>query len=286
MSAIRNYMSILLLFFSLPLAAQDFLPQGQIGSFKNANSFTITPSGFIFVTDKDQNEITKLDTLGNVIKTIGGYGWDESLFDEPADIFTNTLNVWIADKNNHRIQIFDKDLNYLSSIKSNENASSESFRYPTGIAVSEQGELFILDSDNTRILKYNIRGEFQLQIGSFESGNFALNNPKTFSIVGRQKIFVTDSKELIVFDLFGNGISKINLEYEPQNINCTPNFITITDGTNIYYAVLSAPDLPISFNSFSPQANMEIRDAFISNKKLFILTPTAILKYQFNQESR
>ncbi len=286
MSAIRNYMSILLLLFSFPLSAQDFLPQGQIGSFKNANSFTITPSGFIFVTDKDQNEIIKLDTLGNVIKTIGGYGWDESLFDEPADIYSNKLNVWADYKNNHRIQIFDKDLNYLSSIKSGENTSTELFRYPTGITVSEQGELFILDSDNTRILKYNLRGEFQLQIGSFESGNFALNNPKSFSIVGGQKIFVTDGKELILFDLFGNGLSKISLECEPININSTPHFFSITDGTTIYYSNLSAPGTSITFRTFIPETKLEIKDAFLYNKKMFILTPTSILIYQHTQQSQ
>lgn len=285
MSAIRNYMSILLLIFSIHLLAQDFPLLGQIGSFENANSFSINPTGFIFVTDKDRNEIIKLDTLGNVIKTIGGYGWNESLFDEPADVFANTLNIFVADKNNHRVQIFDKDLNYLSSIKSGENTSSESFRYPTGITVSDQGELFILDSDNTRILKYNMRGEFQLQIGSFESGNFALNNPKNFSIVGGQKIFVTDGKELIIFDQFGNGLSKINLEYEPININSTSRFLTITDGTNIYFANLSAPEIPLSFNSFFRPTELEIKDTFIFNNKLFILTPATILIYQCTQSS-
>ncbi len=59
------------------------------------------------------NEIVKLDTLNNALKSIGGYGWSNSTFDEPVDIYATDLRVYVTDKNNNRVQVFDKDLNFL-----------------------------------------------------------------------------------------------------------------------------------------------------------------------------
>jgi len=84
----------------------------MFGKFSNAVSFSINPVGSIYITDADKNEIIKLDTLGNELNRIGGYGWNPAAFDFPADIFAQTLKVYVADKNNNRIQVFDKDLNF------------------------------------------------------------------------------------------------------------------------------------------------------------------------------
>jgi len=212
MNLVRNYMSILLFIISVPVFSQNFVFNGNIGNFRSAKSFSINDAGFIFVIDSNNSEIIKLDTLGNIIKRIGGFGWQESSFDDPEDIFANTLYFYVADKNNNRIQIFDKDMNFLSSLKTNNN-SEHSFQYPTSLAVSTQGDFYILDSDNSRILKYNLRGEFQFQIGGYDAGSFSLQSPKKISITSNQMILVVDQNNLIVFDSFGNGLSKTKLRF-------------------------------------------------------------------------
>ena len=167
----KYYLLFLLLINQKTAYGQTFVPSGNIGSFTAAKSFSINSAGFIFVTDTSSNELIKVDTLGKVIKTIGGYGWQESLFDNPVDVFATTLNVYVSDKNNNRVQFFDKDLNFLSQLTTQNTTDSRYiFNYPTCSAVSNQGDLFVLDSDNNRILKFNIRGEFQLTIGSFDAG--------------------------------------------------------------------------------------------------------------------
>ena len=97
------------LLFILPVHSQTFVYQGSIGSFKNASAFYITSAGYLYVTDKNSDEVYKLDTLGNKLKDTGGYGWTEATFDQPSDVFATPLNVYVSDKNNHRIQRFDKN---------------------------------------------------------------------------------------------------------------------------------------------------------------------------------
>ncbi len=108
---------LILFFISITtLYSQQFGYDYSIGKFKDASSFSVSPSGFIYITDSGSDEIYKIDTLGKVVKNFGGYGWDNELFDNPVDVFATDLSVYVCDKNNHRIQRFDKDLNFISSL--------------------------------------------------------------------------------------------------------------------------------------------------------------------------
>ncbi len=275
---LKHYLLILLFTAIKVVSAQILVSVGQIGNFNAASSFSINPAGFIFVSDTGKNEIIKLDTLGKVIKSVGGYGWTESSFDNPADVFANTLNVYVSDKNNNRIQMFDKDLNYLSQFSTqSSNDDRIAFRYPTGSAVSAQGDLFILDSDNNRILKYNMKGEFQLTIGGYDAGSFSLATPKQFAVTNRE-ILVVDSNWLVVFDQFGNGIKKIKLPLTPSNINRAFQNICVNDKSQIVF--FNESDLESgNFNpvTFTPNIEEEIVDSFIFNTKLYLLTKSSIL---------
>ena len=111
--------------FTIVSYSQQYILNGTIGNFRNASSFYVTSAGFIYVTDISSDEIIKIDTLGNKLKDAGGYGWTESTFDYPSDVFATPLNVYVSDKNNHRIERFDKNLNYISQLftRNNENPS-------------------------------------------------------------------------------------------------------------------------------------------------------------------
>ncbi|MCX6168527.1 MAG: NHL repeat-containing protein [Ignavibacteriales bacterium] len=274
---LKHYLLILLFTAIKLVSAQNLVSFGQIGAFNAASSFSINPAGFIYVSDPGKNEIIKLDTLGKIIKSIGGYGWGESSFDDPIDVYANTLNVYVSDKNNNRIQMFDKDLNFLSQFSTqNSNDDRNAFRYPTGSAVSTQGDLFIFDSDNNRILKYNMKGEFQLTIGGFDAGAYSLSSPKQFAVT-RNKILVVDANWLVVFDQFGNGIKKINLEIIPENINASFQNITVNDKSHIILFYESNLETG-NFNpiTFKPNIDEEIVDTLVFNNKLYLLTKNSI----------
>lgn len=283
----KVYLSILLFTSVNYIIPQTIIYSGQIGSFNSAKSFSINSLGYIYVSDVSSNEIIKLDTLGKVIKSIGGYGWKESSFDYPIDVFATPLNIYVADKNNNRIQLFDKDLNFLSYF-SNQNSDDDRirFRYPLSSAVSSQGDIMILDSDNRRILKFNSRWEYQTSIGSYESGSFALVNPKHFTITYDAKILVVDSKNLILFDQFGNGIKKIQLPFEVENISATYSTICVNDKSQISYFTNSYLDSN-NFNPFifNPKLEDDIEDSFLFNSKLYLLTKKTILIYKIIQSN-
>lgn len=263
------------------LFAQTLIPAGEIGSFSAAKSFAITPSGIIYVADTSTNELIKLDLNGKILKTTGGFGWQASMFDNPVDVSATALNVYVSDKNNNRIQYFDKDLNYLSEFSTQNSTDLRYlFNYPVCSAVSNQGDLFILDSDNKRILKFNLSGEFQCTIGSYDAGSFALANPRNFAISNSGKLLVIDPPAVFEFDQFGNGIRKISLPGMPGNVNSLLKIITFSNKSQVI--LLNDSDLEMGLLNpmlLSPNQDEEIMDACAMETKLFVLTKERILIY-------
>jgi len=261
--------------------AQSILFKGEIGDFETASAFTLTPGGIFFVTDLSRNEIVKVDTLGNLIQSIGGYGWNSSTFDEPIDVFATDLRVYVTDKNNNRIQVFDKDLNYLFLIKTDEQTDDRNnFQYPTSCESSIQGDIYILDSDNTRIMKFNSEGNFLLEFGNYDSGDFMLLSPVKLALSQDSKIFVIDENNLTVFDQYGMGLLKLNSKDKPENINITFNNLVVNTSDSLYYLNLLSPNN--KFINITPKDfddDIEIIEGTLFNGNLYILTEINILHY-------
>ncbi|MAT57159.1 MAG: hypothetical protein CMF23_04235 [Ignavibacteriae bacterium] len=263
------------------LLAQSFNFIKEFGNFKESSALSVTQGYNIYVSDTDKNEIYKFDNSGRQISSIGGYGWDIEAFDEPIDIFATPLNIYVTDKNNNRIQIFDRELNFLSLFKTHENEAQEfSFSYPTCAAISTNGDLLILDSDNSRILKYDLNGNYLQQIGNYDAGSYKLNDPVKFSISRDGRIFVLDGNEIFVFDQFGTGISKIRISEDVNNISIYDFNLTLTSDKKIF--TIDLRNVANGFVEFNPAEitdNEIITDSAFINDKLFILTSKRILEY-------
>ncbi len=270
----RNKLFYYFIYFAIltnVVFGQSFTLVNFLGDFDNASSFSQYSSGF-YVTDKGNNTVVKIDTSGNIEKIIGGYGWDESSFDNPTDVFAAPLKVFVSDKDNNRVQVFDRFLNYLFSIK-----SSDTF-YPSNCAVSAQGDIFILDADNVSILKYDMSGHFIDNIGQISSGDFTLQNPKAIAVSDENNLYVADNNRLLIFDLFGSGKSIIKLKFNPENLSVNNGMITLTTPKKVYLLNLQKTKIR-KFDLSKQLENRNIIDAEFSFNKLFVLTENQILVF-------
>lgn len=277
----QNKMKIsftIILLLSVNLSAQQLVLHSQIGDFINAAAFSISDNRFLYVTDSETNEVYKLTMSGEITKFIGGYGWSDGAFDTPVDIFASTLNVYVTDKNNDRIQFLDKDLNFISEFNSKRIDNPQyGFRYPTSAVISPIGDLFILDSDNSRILKFDLSGKFSLEIGSYDAGSFALNNPTKFDISSDSRLFVLDIDEIKVFDQFGGGLNKIKISERANNIHIKSDILCLTYTNSVELLNLQNPGQ--GFIEYVIDESHILKDAFIYNDQLFVLTDKFISIY-------
>ena len=278
-----NKIIILFLTISYALFAQSFEFIESIGKFNNASSFYITANGLIYVSDSGSDEIILLDTLGNQINTFGGYGWDENSFDDPADVFADPLSIYVADNNNHKIKRFDKNLNFISSLYKRESEFlQEQFGYPLSCATSNQGDLYFIDSENNRIMKFDIFGNFILNFGGFDAGKYQLTNPKQLAISSWNYIFVIDGSDIVIFDNFGNGTNRISINKPANSIRILFDQMIVCNDDGVYHSYLKSIDSKFSkIDLTGIEIDQNIISGILLNYRLYILTANQLLV--FNQ---
>jgi hypothetical protein len=259
--------------------AQKYQFETKIGKFVNASSFYINSTGNIYISDISTDEITVLDTLGNLLLNIGGFGWRQSSFDKPADVYADALKVYVADKNNHRIQRFDKNLNFNFQILTRQSEfEQERFGYPLSAVMSNLGDIFILDSENSRIIKFDIFGNFLQNFGGYDYGNYALQKPVQLAVSMQNNIFVIDGNQIIIFDQYGNGTGKITGIEEFTSIRIIFEWLTVASKDKIFTANLKSPELNLKEVFLDGKEDkIEIVSALIFNNKLYLLSKKEIL---------
>ena len=82
--------------------------------------------GNIYVINSDLNTLTLFSKEGTMVRRIGGSGWLNDQFDRPAGVWArNGIDLFIADYGNHRIQRFDRNLNYVSTFYTRDSDNPE-----------------------------------------------------------------------------------------------------------------------------------------------------------------
>lgn len=277
----KKYICLIFILLNSAGFGQNFQFVKSIGNFNGASSFYISPVDFIYVTDINSNEIYKLSLDGELLKTAGGTGWTNEAFDSPTDVYASILYILVTDKNNHAIKLFDKDLNFSAILNTQEvNTTSAQFRFPLACVYSKQGDMFILDSENKRVVKFDIFRNFSNAFGGFDYGKFSLSNPTKLAINEKNDLLVLDNNKLVVFDQFGTGINVENLPDSIIDIRIVSDVAALTGPKKIYISNLSEGGML----NLSP-AHIDLGDELAVSSiyyqdRLYVLTQNSILIYK------
>jgi sugar lactone lactonase YvrE len=95
----------------------EWHPGGHLRLFHEPNDAVVGPTGDVFVLQghgKGEPRVLKFDKDGTFIKTWGGLGKGPGEFDLPHSLVFDAQGLlYIADRNNARIQVFDADGTYI-----------------------------------------------------------------------------------------------------------------------------------------------------------------------------
>ena len=239
------------------------------GSFVNAASFSAASDGGLFVLDEGNNTLAEFAPDGSTVKTIGGKGWGNFEFDQPAGVCASfPLNICVADYNNRRIQEFDRKLNYVQSITDQNLPSSYSGEfYPKACGLSTQGELFVLETQGKRVLKFDQKQNFQMEFGSYTAGEGALSDPHDLMVTSSDRVIVLDAHRVVTFDIFGNYLSSFSLltSENPKAISSTQDEIVVSFPSSIkVFSSDGRPEFQVSSLSvIGLPAHSEFRSALL-----------------------
>lgn len=218
------------------LFVMSFGEKGDLpGQLSKPLGVSADAKGNIYVSDTGNNRLQKFSPRGELITFIGGFGWDKSQFQFPIDIFVyNSLDIFVADFDNNRIQRYDKDLNWLTSYSSNENWNPKyQFLFPHSVCLSLHGDFFIVDSENDKVIKLNASFEPQLSFGDYDWGQGVLEEASHVYVSKNDNIYVTDvaAHSILVYDYFGNFLYSIGQEHL-----ISPRGLCVDELENIFVA--------------------------------------------------
>lgn len=216
----KKFTYLLLLVFSLSFG-QLKIQQEIHPEYPNSNSLfnniAVSNLDEIYLADKANHEILRINFQGKIINEIGGYGWDENSLNSPADISINSgLNIIVADKNNNRLVRYDKNLNFISQLP-DENTFWELF-FPKVCEISSEGTIFLLQEDSYEILKLERNSDEYSIIGNNVETEFQLVAPIDIFLTENENLLILEqSGKIIKYDFFGTPIEIVVLSI--QNFN-------------------------------------------------------------------
>ncbi|MBM4120159.1 MAG: hypothetical protein FJ248_04590 [Nitrospira sp.] len=164
--------------------------------------------GYIYVVDSANFRVQKFDPMGEFIMQWGSFGTNDGQFYFPRGVAVDPADgaVYVVDMGNHRIQKFDTSTNVLPQLltkfggglgpghASDPRAQEPGqFRSPWGIVVDGQGDVFVSDTGNQRIQKFDREGNFITQWGGFGNGGGQFNFPYGVALDAKGSVFVVDS---------------------------------------------------------------------------------------------
>jgi DNA-binding beta-propeller fold protein YncE len=146
---------------------------------------------------------------------------DPNPLDHPTGLaIDQSDNLYVVDAKNHRIQKFDQDGKFLLTWGKKGTGDGEfafegsvgSFVYVLlgGVVVDPQGNVYVVDSGNQRIQKFDPNGNFLMEWGSEGEGDGQFILPGNIALDNQGNIYVIDNgrHDVQKFDPNGNFLLK------------------------------------------------------------------------------
>ncbi len=201
------------------------------GTFKNPLAIDVSFSGIVYVVDTGNHRIQLFDQKGTFIKSIGGFGFAKDHFDTPRDIWVRSMiNIYVSDYNNQRLVRYDRHMNFISMLERNDaDPYAYQFYEVCSAALNGQNELFIVEHDENKVIKFSREGKPERAFGTIESGYGELERPQQIDLLPGNRIVISDTgkRALMIYDFFGSFIASFTDDQfqSPRGIGITPDGI-------------------------------------------------------------
>ncbi|MHB8261595.1 MAG: NHL domain-containing protein [Bacteroidia bacterium] len=212
-------------------------PSGNVGysgpatnaSLNDPDNLALDAAGNLYIDDKGDSRIYKLDLATGLISVFAGNGTAGYSGDGgpatgaelnfAAGITTDAVgNLYIADYSNNRVRLINTT-GIISTIVGNGTAgysgdggaaTNAELYWPYGVALDSTGNLYITDTRYSRIRMVNNVGQFtgvsELKIQ--DSGFRIYPNP-TINVLHIEGLLVNEKSTLVITDMLGNNVKQV-----------------------------------------------------------------------------
>jgi len=170
--------------------AEEWHQAGHLRCFNEPNDLAFGPAGEIYVTQghgKGESRVIKFDAAGEFLKTWGGEGTGPGQFNVPHSIVADAKGtLYIADRSNQRIQVFDGEGNYLREQKHPGT--------PCGLCLMKSGKHIMMAHGHAgKIIKLDLNGKVLGATGGQGKGPNRYGEAHFLALDKREDIYVADT---------------------------------------------------------------------------------------------
>jgi sugar lactone lactonase YvrE len=166
--------------------------------FFQPNDILVAPNGEIFVSEGHASaagstaRVLKFSKEGKFIKSFGQLGQGPGDFDQPHALAMDSRGrLFVGDRNNNRIEIFDQDGKFLEQWRQ--------FSRPSGIYIDKNDNIYVADSESESVSRNHDGWKRGIRIGSAKDGSVKFFIPDPV-----EKAPSTSAAEGVAADAQGN----------------------------------------------------------------------------------
>lgn len=236
------------------------------GQFDGPTDVVVDAAGNVYVVDSGNHRIQKFDSTGRFLGKWGTRGSGDGQFETPIGIALDSSGkiAYVADKGNHRIQRFDisdiRTVRFLGKWGSECNLTvtpptgrcvdpdgggplqtgDGQFFEPQAVAVDGAGNVYVADTGNHRVQKFDATGKFLAKWGrtGFAQGQFDVPRGLAFTRQGNLLVVDQNNHRVQEFELDGKFVRQWGVQGNGEGEFNAPQDIAIDSSGNIYIVEL------------------------------------------------
>ena len=171
--------------------AGDWNEATQSRHFNEPNDLAFGRNGDLFVVQghtpgtRGDPRVLKFDKNGNFIKSWGGKGTEPGKFEVAHGIAVDAKGLlWVADRENQRIQVFDQDGQFVREMKY--------AGLPCGMQIGDQ-YVYMVNGFTGQLLRLDLNGNVLAATGKPGKGLGEFGEAHTLAVSPKGEIFIADT---------------------------------------------------------------------------------------------
>ena len=197
---------------------------------RSPQGVAVGPAGDLYIVDRSNHRIRRVDPSGVITTVAGsaerGFGGDGGPATEAQLFFPYSValdpagNLYIADRNNHRIRRVDPSGTITTVAGTGERgfggdggpATAARLAFPYGVAVGPAGDLYIADRSNRRIRRVDPSGTITTVAGTGAWAFGGDGGPAAASSLDPSAIAFDSDGNLYIADAFNDRIRRVRVD--------------------------------------------------------------------------
>ena len=249
---------MVLTLFSIPALAKTV--KATEVEISLVDGIAVDKKGHFYIARRDNNVVSRIDTKGNMTTFAGtgesGYGGDggkatNAKLKLPSNLaFDKKGNLYITDRNNHRVRKVDTR-GIITTVAGNGTAgfsgdggkaTEAQLNLPSGVAVDDDGNIYISDRSNDRVRKVNSQGIISTFAGNGIDGFKGDTGPAGEAQLSKPFGLALDKKwNLFIADRGNNRVRRVNRQGIIHTVAGDGGFFFSGDNGPAYRASVAGP---------------------------------------------